>query len=439
MKNTKKKLSVSLVVLGLSLLGGYKANAAEVLTGNTDLKGYDATITTKADGTNVLKTKKGEYDLNETSTIYSSKTITVTLNNTTPANINKIQAKKTLELRGNGQLNVNTTEDVGITVGDHFKAFKHAKYGKGSVTANANKIGLRVHNEIQMEGGSVEATGAEYGIYCENDIKPYYDSVLKGTSSDGIGIHAYRDIYAWKGATVVGEGKISGARSIIAHIQAEDEGSSITGISTDINSSLSALHADKRMLRAYRGAVVREEYKNPPFVITDNIPIFVTEYASISRNMQYTSNYNWISEPESVYLNDQGGLLGDLSKGTPKEVTITATRAGVKCQKNKFEKTELKNNGQHIITFSNTATKFVRPVIINYWNYDTSVEGSYKLIEKQTIEMDIGSTFVVNDHLYKFNPTAEYDLIEVDTSDFEITKDSNEYTVNYYYDAEFNK
>ena len=43
---------------------------------------------------------------------------------------------------------MNITEDVGNTVENHFKAFKHARYGRGSVVANAGKIGLRVHNEI---------------------------------------------------------------------------------------------------------------------------------------------------------------------------------------------------------------------------------------------------------------------------------------------------
>lgn len=431
MKNTKMKLSVSLVVLGLSLLGGYKANAAEVLTENTDLKGYDANITTKADGTNVLKTKKGEYDLNETSTIYSSKSITVTLDNTTPANINKVQADHTLELRGNGQLNVDTTEDVGISVGFHFKAFKHAKYGKGSVTANASKIGLRVHNEIQMEGGSVEATGAEYGIYCENDIKPYYDSVLKGTSSDGIGIHAYRDIYAWKGATVVGEGKIAGARSIIAHIQAEDEGSSITGISTDINSSLSALHADKRMLRAYRGAVVREEYKNPGFVVSDEDPLNLTaSYKTVARNMKYMENYAWASDPESVYL-AEGGILGDVTKPF-KDGTIVATRVGETCKKNKNEVTELKKGGKHEVAFSGASSYYVVPVITRHYLLK---DGEFQLYKEVEHLVEVGSLVDVNSFILEF-PGEEVDFYGASKTDFIATKDETTLEIDYKYEVD---
>lgn len=429
----KKKLSVSLVILGLSLLGGYNANAAEVLTGNTDLKGYDATITTKADGTNVLKTKKGEYDLNETSTIYSSKIITVTLNNTIPANINKIQAKNTLELRGNGQLNVNTTEDVGITVGNHFKAFKHAKYGKGSVTTNASKIGLRVHNEIQMEGGLVEATGAEYGIYCENDIKPYYDSILKGTSSDGTGIYAYRDIYAWKGATVVGEGKVSGARSIIAHIQAEDEGSSITGISTDINSSLSALHADKQMLRAYRGAVVREEYKNLGFVVSDEEPLNLTAtYQTVARNMKFMENYAWASNPESVYL-ATGGILGDVTKPF-KEGTIIATRVGETCKKNKNEVTQLKNGGKHEVAFSGTSSYYVVPVITRHYVNDYTND-DYPLYKEIVHMIEVGTEVNIDEFKLDFSYT-ENEYLGADKSNFIAIKDGTEYIINYKYRAD---
>ena len=432
-KNMKKKLSVLLVVLGLSLLGGYKANAAPILTGNTDLKGYDATITTKDDGTNVLKTKKGEYDLNETSTIYSSKTITISLNNTTPATINKIQANKTLELRGNGQLNVNTTEDIGITVGDHFKAFKSAKYGKGFVTSNASKIGLRVHNEIQMEGGSVEATGAEYGIYCENDIKPYYDSVLKGTSSNGIGIYAYRDIYAWKGATVVGEGKVSGARSIIAHIQAEDAGSSITGISTDINSSLSALHADKKMLRAYRSAVVREEYKKPGFIVSDEDPLNLpATYSTVARNMKYMENYAWASDPESVYL-AEGGILGDLSKPF-KDGTVVATRIGETCKKNKNEVTELKKGGKHEVVFSGTSSYYVVPVITRHYvnNYN---DDEYPLYEEIVHMIEVGTEVHVDDFKLDFSYT-ENEYLGADKPNFIAVKDGTEYVINYKYRAD---
>ncbi|MGX7150800.1 hypothetical protein [Enterococcus ureasiticus] len=440
MNMTKKTIGYLFFVMIAFLLvftGGQKAFAASVLTADTDLKGYDATITTKADGTNVLTTKKGEYLLDETATLYSSRTITINLNNTKPVNMGAINVKSTLEFRGNGELNVTTTEDTGISVGMHLRAFKMSKYGKGHVTATAAGTGLFVHNEIQMDGGTVEGFGANYGIYSENDIKPYHDAVLKGTSSEGIGIYAYRDIYAWKGATVIGEGKVAGARSIIAHIQAEDAGSSITGISTDINSPYSALHADKQMLRAYSGAVVREEYKKPTFEITDDIPVFVTDFTSVARNMKDMKNYTWVSEPDNVFLDAQGGLLGDLSKGTPKELKIIGSRQESKLCLNKNEVSQLKTNGKHEVIFSETPTRFVVPVTVKHWIYDTNIK-EYVVYQESVHDMEIGSEFKVNDYIFDFSSVGgEGQLEKIDHSDFIVEKTGKDLVVNYYYDVEF--
>ncbi|MGX7244586.1 hypothetical protein ACWOC1_07025 [Enterococcus quebecensis] len=419
--------------LGLFAIGGaQKVAAAELLTSNIDLNGYAATVTTKADGTNVLTTRKGEYLLTKDAALYSSKTITITLDNTKPVEMGAIDAKRTLEFRGNGQLHVNTTDEVGINVGEHLKAFKFTKYGKGYISATASGTGVFVHNEIQMDGGTVEGFGKNYGVYSENDIKPYNDSVLKGTSSEGTGIYAYRDIYAWKGATVVGEGHVSGARSIIAHIQAEGAGSSITGISTNINSQYAALHADKQMLRAYSGAVVREEYKKPTFEITEDAPVFVTDYASVSRNMKDMKNYTWISEPDNIFLNNQGGLLGDMSKGTPKELKIVGSRQESKVNKN--EVTQLKTNGKHEVIFSETPTRFALPVTTKHWVLDHAT-GEYKLYEEKVYTIEIGNMFKVNDYVHDFGAT-EWDLTKVDRQDFEVVKDGGEYVVNYYYDVD---
>ncbi|WP_086315254.1 hypothetical protein A5821_002696 [Enterococcus sp. 7F3_DIV0205] len=420
----------------LAVAGGQKAFAAELLTSNTDLNGYAATVTTKADGTNVLTTRKGEYLLNENASLYSSKIITITLNNTKPVNMGAINAKRTLEFRGNGELNVKTNEEVGINVGDHLKAFKFTKYGKGHITATAAGTGVFVHNEIQMDGGTVEGFGKNYGVYSENDIKPYHDAVLKGTGSEGTGIYAYRDIYAWKGATVVGEGKVSGARSIIAHIQAEGAGSSITGISTDINSQYSALHADKQMLRAYSGAVVREEYRKPTFEITDDVPVFVTDFTSVARNMRDMKNYTWVSEPDNVFLNEQGGLLGDLSKGTPKELKIIGSRQESKLH-NKNEVSQIKTNGKHEVIFSETPTKFTLPVTTKHWVLDFDTD-EFKLYNETVYDIEIGNIFEVNNYLYDFGKT-EWDLLKIDREDFEVVKDGNEYVVNYYYEADIRK
>ncbi|WP_207695187.1 hypothetical protein DOK67_0001279 [Enterococcus sp. DIV0212c] len=433
-KNVAGVLFFGLSASLFAVAGAQKASAAELLTSSTDLNGYAATVTTKADGTNVLTTRKGEYLLNEDATLYSSKTITITLNNTKPVDMGAIDAKRTLEFRGDGQLNVQTTGEVGINVGEHLKAFKFTKYGKGHVTATAADTGLFVHNEIQMDGGTVEGFGKNYGVYSENDIKPHNDAVLKGTSSEGTGIYAYRDIYAWKGATVVGEGKVSGARSIIAHIQAEGAGSSITGISTDINSSLSALHADKQMLRAYSGAVVREEYRKPAFEITDDVPVFVTDFASVARNMSDMKNYTWVSEPDNVFLNEAGGLLGDLAKGTPNKLKIIGTRQESKLNKN--EVSQLKTNGKHEVIFSETPTKFTLPVTTKHWvlNHKT---GEYQLYKETIYDIEIGNMFKVKDYLYDFGET-EWTLKKIDHEDFEVVKDGNEYVVNYYYNVDMN-
>lgn len=434
MKALKAMLGTSVLVLGFSLLGGIESNAASVLTATTDLKGYDATITTKSDGTNVLKNKLGEFELNEDSSIYSSKTIKLTLNNSEPVNIEYIYAKKTLELVGNGEMNVSTSGDIGINVGEHLKAFKTTKYGVGKVTSEGSKIGLRVHNEIQMEGGSVEASGAEYGIYCENDIKPYYSAVLKGTSSEGTGIWAYRDIYAWKGATVVGEGKVSGARSIIAHIQAEDAGSSITGISHDINSSLSALHADKQMLRAYQGAVVREEYKNPGFVITDDVALNLTaNYKTVARNMSNMSNYVWSSDPQSVY-NTTAGLLGDVTKPFS-DGTIRGVRTDPKTSARKDEVTQLKKSGTHEVLFSGTSSYYIMPIITrHYVNPYSGTE--YPLYKEVVHYVEVGTLVKVDDFMINFGAEAEANYEGADVDDFIAVKDGSEVVINYYYKAE---
>ncbi|WP_375178500.1 carbohydrate-binding domain-containing protein [Enterococcus rotai] len=421
----------------LAVAGGQKAFAAELLTANTDLNGYAATVTTKPDGTNVLTTKKGEYLLNENASLYSSKIITITLNNTKPVNMGAINAKRTLEFRGNGELNVNTNQEVGINVGDHLKAFKFTKYGKGHVTANAAGTGIFVHNEIQMDGGTVEGVGTNYGVYSENDIKPYNDAVLKGTSSEGTGIYAYRDIYAWKGATVVGEGKVSGARSIIAHIQAEGAGSSITGISTDINSSLSALHADKQMLRAYSGAVVREEYRKPAFEITEDVPVFVTDFTSVARNMRDMKNYTWVSEPDNVFLNEQGGLLGDTAKGTPKELKIIGSRQESKLH-NKNEVSQIKLNGKHEVIFSETPTGFTIPVLTKYWVFDNKAK-EYVLYDSSEHNIDVNTIFHVKDYGYTFGPEDEVSLQSIDKEDFLVEKNDDEYVVNYYYRVDFSE
>ena len=45
------------------------------------------------------------------------------------------------------------------------------------------------------------------------------------------------------------------------------------------------------MLCAYSGAVVNEEYRKSTFEITDDIPVSVTDFTSVARNMKGMKNY----------------------------------------------------------------------------------------------------------------------------------------------------
>lgn len=110
---------VALTIFIFSQTG--KVEAASVLTGDVDLKGYDATITTQDNGETLLTNKKGEYLLDDTSVIYSSKEIKITLDNTEPAKAKSIYVKGNLHFRGNGELNVATDEEIGINVNGYLK------------------------------------------------------------------------------------------------------------------------------------------------------------------------------------------------------------------------------------------------------------------------------------------------------------------------------
>ncbi|WP_314067047.1 hypothetical protein [uncultured Vagococcus sp.] len=425
------KLKTSLLCMGagalFSLSIPMNAEAHAVLTGGTDLKGYDATIITDAQGTTILSTKKGTYELQSNSTIYSSKDIKITLNNSQPITINGIQAAKDLEFRGAGELDVTTTSDVAINVGNHLKAFKYS--GNGKVVGTANGTGVKVHNEIQMKDGTVEGYGNNFGVYSDNDIKPYYGAVLKGTSENGIGIYAYRDIYAWKGATVVGKGKISGARSIIAHIQAEDAGSSITGISTNINSHLSALHADKQMLRAYSGAAVNEVYENSGLVITDNPFVINQAYKTVGRNMSNIENYVWSSNPKAVAI-ENGGLVVNTSF---KDGQITAVRQNAALKKGN-EVTQLKKDGRHTVTFSGASTELFTTLLVKHW-VDLEDDLGYRLYTEEEIQVEVGD--LVNVNMLQFDFTEEeMELDSSDSQDFVAVKSKEPKVINFYYTGE---
>lgn len=435
MINIKRKVGLATTFAGILFFGlasGIQADAAEALTGNVDLKGYDATITTNAKGETLLTTKKGEYELTENSKIYSSKSLEIKLDNKNAAQIDSIYVKGTLEFVGAGELNAVSDGEVGIEATTHIRAFKNTKYGEGKVTGTGKNYGIRLQNEIQMDGGTLEGYGADFGIWSNNDIKPYKTAVLKGVSTNGTGIWAYRDIYAWKGATVIAEGLNCGGYSQIAHIQAEDAGSSITGISHNINSQYSALHAQKEMLRAYNGAVVREEYVKPDFSITRDVAVDVLQYSSVARNMKYMSNYTWSSDPTGVFYTENG-LLGDIKQpfrnGTIKGERVETGTTANKTVGKKNEVTELKKNGVHQVLFSEAQADYTVPITLNHiFNEGTN----YEVIFTQVIEVELDTLFVVDDNQYDFSFT-EYMYLNADKSDFVVT---DETVVNYYYMGE---
>lgn len=328
----------------------YISSEAATLDFNQDLKGYDATIKTE-NGKNVLYTKKGKWDLDETSKIYSSKNITIYLDNSQPVDIDSIYAKKNLEFRGKGTLNAKTTDQYGINVGGYLKSFKYTKKGTGEVTAKGSEAGIRVVNEIQSEGGSLKGTGEKYGIWTNNDIKPYYSAKITGIANDGIGIWAYRDIYAWKGAKVYGEGTLSGAYSQIAHIKAEDYGT-ITGVSTNLNSNYSALHTQKKRLEADDGGRLIEEYKVDPTILEAN-SFKPTDYTAIRRNMLNFTNYRWTSDNKRINANHHKGL--DFTN-----VTADSAVQGVRVHDYRHEPVDLDDCGLHIVKINKDKEQIVR-------------------------------------------------------------------------------
>lgn len=341
------KKSNILVTAGIicTFVGASQLSAdAATLDFSQDLKGYDATIKTE-NGKNVLYTKKGKWDLDATSKIYSSKNIKIYLNNTEPVNIDSIYAKKGLEFRGRGTLNAVTSDQFGINVGGDLKSFKYTKKGTGTVTAIGAEAGIRVTKEIQSNGGTLEGRGGEFGIWTYNDIKPYYGAVIKGIATEdrGIGIWAYRDIYAWKGAKVYGEGNLSGAYSQIAHIKAEDYGT-ITGVSTNLNSNYSALHTQKKRLEADDGGRLIEEYKVDPAILEAN-SFKPTDYTAIRRNMLNFTNYRWTSDNKRISANYHKGI--DFTN-----VTANSAVQGVRVHDYKHEPVELDDCGLHIVKFS---------------------------------------------------------------------------------------
>lgn len=404
----------------------------EVLTNKIDLKGNDASITITSEGTALIKTKRDTYILQEDSQLYSSKSIQLTLSNDQPVTIKSIFIDGNFELQGTGTLNVLTNDPNAVVVRKDLRAFKSTKRGEGALIAHGAESGIRVGDEIQMEGGVVEGYGREFGIWCNNDIKPYRNAVLKGVSSEGIGIWAYRDIYAWKGATVTGEGLISGAYSQIAHIQAEDQGSSITGISRNLDSKNAALHAQKKNLRAYNGAIVREEYINSTFKLSIDNAINVLNYSSVKRNMNRMENYKWSSDPIGVYNNN--GLLIDPTANF-KQGTITGVRTAEDSSKN--EPTQLKKKGQHQVIFRDSSAENTEQYMVTAYHTLLNLGSGETTRETRVHEMNEDDVFGVDDYSLVSELESEGYMVlsySVDRENFNIVSGTTEYEVYYQYE-----
>lgn len=434
MTNKKTILTKSAIaLLGItSLLVTADLAHAETI----DLKGYDAKVGTSR-GKNYIATKKGNWALDSSTVLQSSKNQKIELNNTVPVTINSIKVGKTLEVTGNGELTANNPNgEFGIDVGQHIKAFKGSKSGSGKIVGKGKTVGVRVYNEVQMDAGTLEAEGQTYGLWSYNDIKPHKDAVISAVAKadNGIGIWAYRDIYAYDGAQVLGTGGASGGYSEIAHIESRGEGSLISGTSNNINSKYSALHAQKQMLRAFTGGTVREVYNNPGFEITKDKPInVVSNYKNVARNMSDMQTYDWSSEPAGVY-NTDAGLLGNL-KEPFREGMIIGERVDEGKKKSKVELTELKKNGTHQVMFGNVKASYTMPVKLVHLfdNYSDVIR------VEEIIDVEIGQTFVVGDHVYDISFT-EGDYLGVDKEDFVIDENNEDgYTVTYKYEGDFNE
>ncbi|MHC5227697.1 hypothetical protein ACYSNW_05385 [Enterococcus sp. LJL99] len=153
MKKWTKPFLVTVSVVGAFVFSG-KGAFAEVV----DLQGYSAKITTVEDQ-NYVSTSKGKWVLTEDTQIISSKAQVLALNNTIPEKIDSLYMKKNLELRRNGELNVEIEEQFGINVLGNLYAFTCTGYGAGKVVAAGKVDGVHVYGALKLYSGTLEGMG----------------------------------------------------------------------------------------------------------------------------------------------------------------------------------------------------------------------------------------------------------------------------------------
>lgn len=391
----KKRSLAGMLALGFAgamFIGASDASAAQVLTGNVDLKGAEATIVVE-NGVSLLKTKGATYELNEDTMIYSSKSQTIKLENNVPVKIDSIYNKNHLYFKGNGQLDVDTKGQFGINVLDDL----HVNKGSQAViNAKGNVAGVRTSSQIEQEGGTINAYGKEFGIWTGTDIQTYHGAILNAYSEGDFGSYAGEDVFVRSGSKFTSEGESAGifTRELI---KADHEGSEITGISRNFNSGYAALH-NSTTLRARCGGIVREVYLNPTVVVDKKDGIKVEDITQVGWHLKNAKNYTWTSDPAGLVELNNGRLYS--KEGAPINMTITGTRkTGFYAIVNKYVKEEsvwLTYNGSHEVVFSGVKTANEVTITVNY-NLDVDGDGVYDKTEQKEFKFEPGATVSIDD------------------------------------------
>ncbi|WP_086349720.1 carbohydrate-binding domain-containing protein [Candidatus Enterococcus clewellii] len=392
----KKRSLAGMLALGFAgamFIGASDASAAQVLTGNVDLKGADSTIVVE-NGVSLLKTKSATYELTEDSMIYSSKTLKLTLNNASPVNIDSIYTKNHLKIYGNGELNADAEGQFGINVGDDLVVDSKSK---AVINSKGNEAGVRTSSQIEQHGGTINAYGKQYGVWVKNDVQTYTGAVLNANSEEKFGVYAGEDVFVRSGSKLTAEGELAGIFTGEL-IKADHEGSVITGISRNFNSGYAALH-NSTTLRARCGGLVREVYQNPTIVVDKKDGIKVEDITQVGWHLKNAKNYTWTSDPAGLVELNNGRLYS--KDGAPMNMTITGTRTtGFYAIVNKYVKEEsvwLTYNGTHQVVFENAKTANEVTITVNY-HIDIDGDGEYDQVsEPKEFKYEPGSPVSVID------------------------------------------
>ncbi|GCF93203.1 hypothetical protein NRIC_10940 [Enterococcus florum] len=336
-------------VLALGIAAAVFVGGADAFAARVDLGGYPAEIRTE-NAQNVIVTKRGKWKLDASTELYSSKNQTIVLKNTTPAQIDSIYATRCLTVKGNGELQAITQSgQYGINVGQTLNAFGGCGGGRGTLKAVGNEAGVRVR-DLCIQAGKLNAEGPRYGIYADCNVKSYCTAVVNAlaTNDDSVGTWAGSSVIATSKGQIISEGGASGAYARNCYVKAEC-GGLLKGISRNLRSNLSALHAERTSLCACSKATLIEEYTYDPILNWQpRVPVNLTEYVAIRRNMAKVTNYRWSIEE------GQGQILSVTPQGISMDNMINATLVGKRstsCVKG--EPTKLACCSQHIVRIKN--------------------------------------------------------------------------------------